>query len=64
MRKAQYLTTTAPQGDGDERRVLQVELDVASSSSSQGVGFAYSPGDAVGVRCPNREGAVAVVLAR
>ena len=38
----------------------QVELELSSCFPA----FSYAPGDAVGVRCPNREVAVAVVLAR
>lgn len=38
----------------------QLELDLSSCFPA----FSYVPGDAVGVRCPNREAAVAVVLAR
>lgn len=38
----------------------QVELDLSACFPA----FSYAPGDAVGMRCPNREAAVAVVLAR
>lgn len=68
MKAARYLTTE--QGDGHHaadadtghtRRVLQIELDLSQCAP---VPFGYAPGDAVGVRCPNREAAVGVVLER
>lgn len=40
--QAKYLTA-----DDSERRVVQIELDIAGS------GIKYTPGDAIGILCPN-----------
>lgn len=50
----QYLTAG---GKNAERRVIRVDLCLSGS------GIAYEPGDAVGIRCPNRASAVAFMLA-
>jgi len=56
--RARYLTKTAEKTA--ERRVLEIEIDTSACSPP----FPYVPGDAIGLRCPNRPAAVDVVMAR
>lgn len=63
VRHAVYLTKTAGDGHHSEpptRRVLELELDTQDCDPP----FPYVPGDAVGIRCPNRTEAVERVLER
>lgn len=59
---AKYLTTAAPEagiaGWGEQRSVIQLDLSLTGSS------IYYTPGDSIGVCCPNAPYAVEVVLKR
>ena len=58
---AKWLTSEGSDGIDvwdDARRVIHMELSLGDS------GITYSPGDSIGIRCPNPEELVAVTLNR
>lgn len=62
VESARYLTTLSPEAEiagwGEQRSVVHLELSLAGSS------IYYTPGDSIGICCPNAPYAVTVVLNR